>query len=172
MRGFLIVAAVVGLPQAATADPLAGLHLEGYYLKVGAESGVAFGRERGASPLVGGIVTFVHINDDREWIGFQGDLLADGNGELATGARWSIGPEAGVSVYGVDVGYFGARVDGETHHGMQIRAKLTVGLAAVYARVSYSLVNADEAGVDVGIQLKAPVWMKRPKRGAAMVAGR
>jgi hypothetical protein len=55
---------------------------------------------------------------------------------------------------------------------MQVRAKLTVGLAAVYARASYALVGEDEMTVDIGIQLKAPVWMKRPKRGAAMVARR
>src|SRR5204863_9013124 len=82
----------------ASADPLDGLHLEGWYGKLGVESGVAFGRERGAAPLVGGVATFVHLNDDREWLGLQGDLLADGNGELTTGARWSIGPEAGVSI--------------------------------------------------------------------------
>jgi len=174
MRCFLI-AAVVTIPAIATADPLAGLHLEGWYLKLGAETGVVISRsstERGAAPLVGGVMTFVHINDDREWVGLQADLLADGNDELATGARWSFGPEAGVSIYGVDVGYFGERVAGATHHGMQLRAKLTVGLAAVYARASYSLVGADETTVDIGIQLKAPIWMKRPKRGAATVARR
>ncbi|MBA2543409.1 MAG: hypothetical protein H0V17_27455 [Deltaproteobacteria bacterium] len=171
MRGSLIAALALS-PAIATADPLAGIHLEGWYLKLGAESGVAFARERGASPLVGGVMTFVHINDDREWVGLQGDLLADGNGELSTGARWSFGPEAGVSIYGVDVGYFGERVAGATHHGMTVRAKLTVGLAAVYARASFSVVGADETTVDLGIQLKAPIWMKRPKRGAATVARR
>ena len=176
MRCFLI-AVVVTLPAIAAADPLAGLHLEGWYLKLGAESGVVISRHssagaRGASPLVGGVMTLVHINDDREWAGLQADLLADGNDELPTGARWSFGPEAGVSVYGVDVSYFGERVAGSTHHGMQVRAKLTVGLAAVYARASYALIGADETTVDIGIQLKAPIWMKRPKRGAATVARR
>jgi hypothetical protein len=170
MRGFLIAALVAARPGFTSADPLEGLRLEGWYGKLGAETGVAFGRDRETSPLLGGVATLVHINDDLEWVGLQGDLLADGNGTSATGARWSFGPEAGVSVYGVDVGYFGARVDGATRHGLQVRAKLTVGLAAVYARASFSLVGADTMDVDIGIQLKAPVWIRRPKRGAAIVA--
>jgi hypothetical protein len=171
MRAFLI-AAVVSRSIPAAADPLAGVNLEGWYGKLGVESGVAFGAERGTSAVVGGIATLVHINDRREWVGFQGDLLADGNGQLEAGARWSLGPEAGVSIYGVDVSYMGKRLDGETQHGMQVRAKLTVGLAAVYARASYTLVGDDAMEVDIGLQLKAPFWIKRPRRGTPAVAAR
>ncbi len=171
MRAFLIVA-VLGQARIAAGDPLAGVHLEGWYGKLGVESGVAFGDGRGTSAVVGGIATLVHINDDREWVGLQGDLLADGNGELAAGARWSLGPEAGVSIYGVDVSYMGRRLEGVTQHGMQVRAKLTVGLAAVYARASYALVNGKGMDVDIGLQLKAPFWIKRPRRGAPAVAAR
>ena len=121
MRPFLItLLAVLGAGHAA-ADPLAGVNLEGWYGKLGVESGVAFGAERGTSAVVGGVATLVHINDRREWIGLQGDLLADGNGRLEAGARWSIGPEAGVSIYGVDVSYMGRRLDGATQHGMALR---------------------------------------------------
>ncbi len=171
MRAFLIVA-VVAVARDAAADPLAGVNLEGWYGKLGVESGVAFGADRGTSAVVGGIATLVHINDRREWIGLQGDLLADGNGARGASARWSIGPEAGVSIYGVDVSYMGRRLDGATQHGMALRAKLTVGVAAVYARASYSLVGADEMEVDVGIQLKAPLFIKRPRRSVPAVAAR
>ncbi len=171
MRASLIAIILIGASHAA-ADPLTGVNLEGWYGKLGVETGVAFGAERGTSPVVGGIATLVHINDRREWIGLQGDLLADGNGARGTSARWSIGPEAGVSIYGVDVSYMGRRLDGATQHGMALRAKLTVGVAAVYARASYSLVGADEMEVDLGIQLKAPLWIKRRRRGATAVAAR
>jgi hypothetical protein len=171
MRTFLVGCLLLGT-RAAAADPLEGLALEGWYGKLGVESGVAFGRERGAAPILGGVATFVHINDAREWLGFQADLLADGNGELATGARWSIGPEGGVSIYGVDVSYFGERVAGATHQGFSLRAKLTVGIAAIYARTSFSLVGGDEQTFDVGIQLKAPLLIRRPHRGAPTVATR
>jgi hypothetical protein len=171
MRAFLI-APLLAVSAPASASPLDGLHLEGWYGKLGVESGVAFGAEREASPILGAVATFVHLNDRLEWVGFQGDLLADGNGERPTGARWSFGPEAGVSIYGVDVGYFGRRLDDATQHGMQIRAKLTVGVAAIYGRVSYAMVGADSMEVDLGIQLKAPIWKKRPRRGAPIVAGR
>lgn len=177
MRAFLrlLVVAVVFSAMPAVADPLAGVHLEGWYGKLGVESGVAFGAERGTSAVVGGIATLVHINDRREWVGVQGDLLADGNGHLEAGARWSLGPEAGVSIYGVDVSYMGRRQDGATQHGMQVRAKLTVGLAAIYARASYAMVGPgarDTMEVDIGLQLKAPLWIKRPRRGAPAVAAR
>ncbi len=177
MRAFyrFLVVAVVSHAVPAAADPLAGVNLEGWYGKLGVESGVAFGAERGTSAVVGGIATLVHINDRREWIGLQGDLLADGNGQLEAGARWSLGPEAGVSIYGVDVSYMGRRHDGATQHGMQVRAKLTVGLAAIYARASYAMVgpgSSDAMEVDIGLQLKAPFWIKRPRRGAPAVAAR
>lgn len=177
MRAFsrFLVVAVVSYAMPAVADPLAGVNLEGWYGKLGVETGVAFGAERGTSAVVGGIATLVHINDRREWAGLQADLLADGNGQLEAGARWSIGPEAGVSIYGVDVSYMGRRQDGATQHGMQVRAKLTVGLAAIYARASYAMVGpgaSDALEVDIGLQLKAPFWIKRPKRGAAAVATR
>jgi hypothetical protein len=160
MRGFL-AAGVLFVPLTATADrQLDGLKLEGWYGKLGVESGVVFGRDREAAPLLGGVATFVHVNDRLEWIGVQGDLLADGNGQLSTGARWSIGPEAGVSVYGVDVGYFGERQEGSTRHGAQARVKLTVGLIALYARAAY-VVQTDATSFDVGMQVKAPLFIRR-----------
>jgi hypothetical protein len=171
MRALLIAVVLIWAGD-ATADPLAGVNLEGWYGKLGVESGVAFGAERGTSAVVGGIVTLVHLNERREWLGLQGDLLADGNGARSAGARWSIGPEAGVSIYGVDVSYMGRRIDGATQHGMALRAKLTVGIAAIYARASYALVGADEMEVDIGIQLKAPVWIKRPRRTTPVVVTR
>lgn len=168
----ILPVALLFAARTASADPLDGLNLEGWYGKLGVESGVAFGRERGTSPLLGGVATFVHLNDNREWLGLQADLLADGNGELSTGARWSVGPEAGVSIWGVDASYFGERLSGVTHQGFALRAKLTVGIAAIYARASFAVGTADETSFDAGVQLKAPLLIRRPRRGAAAVATR
>jgi hypothetical protein len=168
--GFLVLAIT---HQLAAADSLTDdLAVEGWYGKVGLETGVVFGRDRGTAPLLGGVATLVHINDDLEWVGMQADVLADWNGDRDAGTRWSLGPEAGVFFYGADVSYFGERVDGATHHGLQIRAKLTLGYAAVYVRGAYALRGADEASLDVGLQLKVPVLVRRPKRGSAAVARR
>jgi hypothetical protein len=125
---------------------------------------VAFARERGTAPLLGGVVTFVHANDQLEWYGLQADLLVDGNGALDAGARWSAGPELGVSIFGVDVSYFGERVEGQTHHGFQARAKLTIGVAAIYLRGTYALIGADESSLEAGLQLKLPVYIGRHRR--------
>jgi hypothetical protein len=159
-----VAAIACAVPRPAAAD-LRELALAGWYGKVGLETGVVFARERGTSALLGGVATLVRIDEDLEWYGLQADLLIDGNGEGPAGARWSVGPELGRSIFGFDVGYFGQRLDrgpdAATHHGFQIRVKLTVGVAAVYVRTSYALIGADEAALDVGLQLKAPVWMRR-----------
>ncbi|MEO8705026.1 MAG: hypothetical protein ABI867_33545, partial [Kofleriaceae bacterium] len=166
MRGILIALAITAVPHVAGAESLLeGLKLEGWYGKVGVESGVAFGRDRGASPLLGGVATLVHINDHLEWAGVQADLLVDWNGDRDAGTRWSVGPEAGVSIWGADVSYFGERLEGDVHNGMQVRGKITVGLAAVYVRGAYAFGGSDAAVLDVGLQLKAPVFIKRPRRG-------
>jgi hypothetical protein len=162
MRGFWI-AVVLGLaPRAASAD-LSDLKLEGTYGKLGAQTGYAFSRERGSSPHVGVVGTFVHINEFLEWYGVQADLTVDGNGDHKAGGRWSFGPEAGVAVYGVDISYFGQRIDTGVQHGMQIRTKLTVGVAAVYLRASHAMINGDETSFDIGLQLKKPVFVRRKK---------
>ncbi len=165
-----VVAASASSP--ASAGTLDGIKLDGWYGKVGLETGVVFARERGTAPLLGGVVTFVKANNAFEWMGLQADLLADWNGNHDAGARWSFGPEAGVYFYGADVSYFGERVDGETHHGLQVRAKLTVGVVALYARAAYAMTGTDESSMDVGMQLKAPVLIKRPKRRILEVARR
>jgi hypothetical protein len=156
--------AIGAAPRPAAAERFRGLYLEGWYGKLGLESGAVFGRERGAAPLLGAAATFVRMNDHLEWYGLQGDLLVDWNGERDAGARWSLGPELGVAIYGVDLGYFGERTDGETHHGVQARAKLTVGLAAVYLRGAWARADQDETSLEVGLQVKLPVYIARNRR--------
>lgn len=161
-------ACALAAPRPAAADDrFRGLYLDGWYGKVGLESGAVFARERGASPVLGGAATLVRMNDHLEWYGLQADLLADWNGPLPAGARWSFGPELGVAIYGVDLSYFGERTAGETHHGFQARAKLTIGLAALYLRGAYTLAGAageDESSLEAGLQLKLPVYIARHRR--------
>jgi hypothetical protein len=160
--------AVCAVPRPAAAERYRGLHLAGWYGKVGLETGVVFARERGAAPLLGGTATFVRMNDHLEWFGLQGDLLVDWNADRDAGARWSLGPELGVSVYGIDVSYFGERFAGATHHGFQARAKLTVGVAAVYLRAAFALSGApsgaESSSLEAGLQFKLPVFVARNRR--------
>jgi hypothetical protein len=164
VRLAVLALAVCAVPRPAAAERFRGLYLEGWYGKLGVESGVVFGRERGAAPLLGAAATFVRMNDHLEWYGLQGDLAVDWNGDRDAGARWSLGPELGVAVYGVDLSYFGERTDGEAHHGLQARAKLTVGLAAVYLRGAWTLAGADETSLEAGLQVKLPVYVARNRR--------
>ena len=95
--------------------------------------------------------------------------------ELEAGARWSLGPEAGVSIYGVDVSYMGRRQTGETQHGLQVsreaHRRTRRGLRACELRDDRPGAR-DAMEVDIGLQLKAPFWIKRPRRGAPAVAAR
>jgi hypothetical protein len=159
-----VTGTLLAAPRPAAAERFRGLYLEGWYGKVGLETGAVFARERPASPLLGATATFVRMNDHLEWFGLQADLLADWNGDRDAGARWSLGPEVGVAIYGVDVSYFGERLDGATRHGFQVRAKLTVGLAALYVRGAYALSGAEASSVDVGLQVKLPVFVSRGRR--------
>jgi len=45
-----------------------------------------------------------------------------------------------------------------------VRAKLTVGLAALYLRGTYALVGADETSIETGLQVKLPVFIARNRR--------
>jgi hypothetical protein len=167
---------VCAAPGAAAADRLRDLHLEGWYGKLGLETGVVFARERAAAPLLGATATFVRMNDHLEWFGLQGDVLVDWNGDRDAGARWSLGPEFGVALYGVDVSYFGERAEAGTSHGFQVRAKLTVGVAAVYLRGGFALSGAESSSLETGLQLKLPVFVARqrranPPRGGSQEAG-
>jgi hypothetical protein len=164
-----VVAVAVLAPRAAAADGmLSALKLEGIYGKIGVESGVAFGRDdRGSAPLLGIATTLVHVNDHLEWWGLQADALVDWNADHAAGTRWTVGPEAGVSIIGADISYFGERFDGTTRHGMAVRAKLTVGLAALYVRGAYTVAPTDGSSLEVGMQLKFPVLIKRHRRSYA-----
>lgn len=172
MRPVWIVVALLGafcaVPREAAADSLLdSIRLEGWYAKVGIESGIAFARERGTSPTLGGALTIVHANNSLEWFGVQADVLADWNGDRDTGMRWSVGPEAGVFIVGSDVSYFGERLDGQIRHGMQVRVKLTTGIAALYLRGA-QLWNGDDAtSIEIGMQIKLPVLIKRHRRAYA-----
>ncbi len=160
----LTVLGVLAAPRPAAAERFRGLYLEGWYGKLGLETGVVFGRERGAAPTLGGTATFVRMNDHLEWYGLQADLLADWNGDRDAGARWSVGPELGRSIYGVDVSYFGEGTRAGIHHGFQVRAKLTVGLAAVYLRGAFTLTGEDATSLETGLQVKLPVYVARNRR--------
>ena len=62
--GLLVVCATSGI---AAANPLEGIKLDGWYGKVGLETGVVFARDRGTAPLLGGVATLVKANDEFEW---------------------------------------------------------------------------------------------------------
>jgi hypothetical protein len=128
-------------------------------LKLGVEAGGAAGRDRGAGVVAGAIATLIYISPSLTWFGGQADLLVDSNGDADAGARWSIGPEVGHLFVGGDISYIGERVAGETHHGIAIRPKLTIGIAAVYLR--YARMSGDDGtSVEAGVQLKLPlkIW--------------
>jgi hypothetical protein len=130
---------------------------DGWYGKLGVQLGTAFARDRGAGLVAGGVFTLVKLKD-MDWYGLQADLMLDTNGDADSGARWSIGPEFGHLILGADVSYFGERVEGETRHGLAARGKLTLGFFAVYLRFGYLNADADPYSMEVGLQIKLPIF--------------
>ena len=150
--------AVCTLASTARADPLEHPHTNAKWFKLGPELGTVFARDRGVGVDIGASATLVHFNElTGLWFGVQGDLLADTNGDADLGPRWTLGPEAGYSFVGGDVSYFGERVDGSYAHGIAVRPKFTIGVAAIYVRYTYAfykLPTDDHQSFEVGIQIK------------------
>jgi len=134
--------------------------IESDWWKLGLSTGGVFARDRGdATFTIGAVATRVHLREDFRWYGARFQLVADTNGSAPTAARWLVGAEAGVGMgYGAIVSYTGEHYTGRTDHGVAVHAKLTTGLVAVYTGVIAMVTSPDVYGIDVGLELKIPVW--------------
>ena len=155
MRAVALLLLLVATP--AYAD----FRLDGWYPMGGLSIGGAMARDRGKGFVMGGVLSVVHLDDDLAWYGVEANLAMDTNGSGPTGARYSVGPEVGSYFFGVQAGYFGERLDGETRHGIEGTFKLTVGVIGFYARVSHvTSSDADPNSVELGMQVKSPLGGK------------
>ena len=104
--------------------------------------------------LVTGVeVSAFHIDEDRYWVGGY----ADGVRDFGTDAwRLSVGPELGLSMFGIDAGYVLQRTEGETRHGFAVRPMFTLGLLALFCRVEHLRGGDPTTFAEVGLLAKLP----------------
>jgi hypothetical protein len=90
------------------------------------------------------------------WFGGYCDLI----GDLGVDAlRFTVGPEIGYSVFGLDGGFAGQIADGRFASGLAVRTVITVGPLAVYGRwLHFPGMPEPDVG-EVGILIKY-VWGK------------
>jgi hypothetical protein len=156
MAAALAVSMLGSRPAGADAGP----HISsGWYLPVGLNLGAAIHPKVHHGFLIGAEVSFAHLDVARFlWIGGYVDALYD-FGAKAT--RFSIGPEIGWSLVGIDFGYMGDVRRGEYHHGIDLRVLLTLSMVAIYGRWGhvFGLDRESDFG-EVGVLLKAPIPLK------------
>ncbi|MBW2261049.1 MAG: hypothetical protein JRG91_03670 [Deltaproteobacteria bacterium] len=161
MKNWLLVlaaASLVVLSCRAGAD--AGPKISsGWYLPVGLTLGGSMHADRPNGFVLGAEVSAAHVDvDSGFWYGAYLDALWDFGPDAL---RFSLGPEIGVGVVGLDGGYL-AEIHGRTYkHGFQLRLLLTFSIVAVYGRWGHLFRHPREEDFgELGVLIKFPVPVK------------
>lgn len=91
------------------------------------------------------------------WLGLYGDVVRDTGSDTT---RFSIGPEIGHGILGIDGGLL-AQVGDESRWGVTVRPVLTIGVVALYGRWGHFYDDLPETDfVEAGLLLKwaFPLW--------------
>lgn len=164
----LVFVAVASSPVPARAD--AGPKItSGWYLPFGFALGLSIhGPNVSNGFFLGGEVSYVYLDVERGfWIGGYVDSLYDFGAEVG---RFSVGPEIGYGVFGVDFGYLAQFGDGY-RHGTSVRVVLTMAIAAIYGRWGHVFGDVAEHDFgELGFLIKVPIPIdvepvRRPRPG-------
>jgi len=161
---FVLSFVACSIPSIAHAD--AGPKIEsGLYLPIGVTIGGAFGDDRSGGLVIGGEASLAYLHASSGfWGGLYGDALYDTG---ISGARYTFGPEVGVSIFGFDGGLAVQKANGKTEWGWTGRALVTFSILAGYIRLAhFSNAEISPGQIEVGIlfKLPAPLWTEVRKR--------
>ncbi|MGZ5969463.1 MAG: hypothetical protein ACXWP4_17445 [Polyangiales bacterium] len=121
-----------------------------WYASPGVDIGIATGRSAKTSVVLGGELSFVRFPiGERTWIGGYVDGLRDFGKDRT---RFSLGPEIGWGVLGLDGGVRTSIGDG-TRVGWTIRPMLSFVRVHLYTRLSH---DGEGTGTEVGLLFKFP----------------
>ena len=116
---------------------------------------VAIG-DKGA--FVGGELSLATLRDTN-FAGAYADAYYDWG---ANGTYVTMGGELGHKFFGVDGGLALRFANGETQKGIAGRFTIGIGMVGIYARYAHFFdVMRDDDVVQVGLEIKLPVWSKR-----------
>jgi len=160
MRRTAILALAVVLLAAAPARADMGPKItSGWYLPTGITMGGGIHPDDQHGFLLGAEVSGCYLSArSMLWAGAYVDGLYDFG---PNAFRYSIGPEVGVSVLGLDFGYLGVVDDQDGYaSGIQLRAIVSMGIFAAYGRWGHVFGDVSEHDFgEVGVLIKVPIHL-------------
>ncbi len=157
--GLVLLALAAAAPARADAGPKLG---RGLYLPAGLSLGAALRPDLPNGFTLGAEVSAVWLETDRfVWLGLYADAVYDFGLEAA---RFSVGPELGWSVFGLDGGLLVQRAGDVTHTGFTVRPLVTLGFVAAYLRWGHLPSAPAPNFAELGLLMKWPLAQPDPPR--------
>lgn len=160
---FAAVALSVGVAGEAAGD--AGPPINpGWYAPVGVVLGGAFRPIDANGFLAGMEVSGARLSRNLFWGGLYTDVLYDTGKK---GARFSLGPELGFAMLGLDGGFMGEFSDHKFKKGVVLRGLLTFSIMAFYGRWGHFINESDSNWGEFGVlfKLPLPISVETTRRG-------
>jgi len=155
----LAAAAVTGLARDASAgdEAIAAMHAlpsPDWYLPVGLNAGITGVGSSRVGAILGAEASVAKLMPDMGWFG----AYVDGGYMTAERAvRFSVGPEVGYSLLGLDAGFLDVVAGGRDLVGFTVRPMLTIGLVALYGRWDHTVSFGGGDNGQIGVLLKYPL---------------
>lgn len=152
----LFAIAAILLASAPAAADVGPKITTGWYLPVGLTLGGSVHPDDMNGFVLGAEVSGVHFSArSMFWVGAYTDALYDFG---PNAFRFSVGPEIGYSVLGLDFGYLGVADDHEGYSsGIQLRAIVSLGVLSAYGRWGHVFGDVGEHDFgELGVLIKVP----------------
>jgi hypothetical protein len=128
----------------------------GWYLPVGVDLGVAVLPHSSPGALLGAEASMAYFDSKGTptWFGAFATAAYVTN---ANEERFSIGPEAGLAIFGIDGGFLDVVSQGQNLAGLTLRPMLTLSVVTLYARWDHTFASGGVDAAQFGLLLKFPV---------------
>jgi len=155
--------ALVAPPLGADAGPRVP---QGWLLTFGANGGYSLHPDGANGAVLGAEVSAPYLASSGYWYGAYADALHDFGPRRQ---RFSLGPELGVAVLGVDGGLLAELADGSMRTGYTVRGLLTFGVIALYGRYGHLGGEGEASFGEIGLLIKGYKELSpQPPRGAPL----
>jgi hypothetical protein len=127
----------------------------GWYMPAGIDLAVAILPNSSPGALLGGEISlaYLELNDTPKWFGVFASAAYVTNANVE---RFSVGPEIGLAIFGLDGGLVDVVGGGQNAAGVTLRPMLTVGFATIYGRWDHTFANGGVDSGQIGGMLKFP----------------
>jgi len=135
----------------------------GLYLPIGVSAAGAYGSDDQSGLALGAEASLVSlglVGPDGTWLGGYTDACWDFG---ANAFRHSTGPQFGIAMLGLDLGYLGEVRDGQYRPGFTARGLVTMGVLSLFGRYGrlYGGAGRDDGDVaEFGVLAKVPLLLQ------------